>query len=61
MTGKSELGRGARQGCCLYPTLFNIYLEEIVKQGLLNEDGISVGGRRVKCIRFADDMALLAE
>ena len=61
VTGKSELGKGVRQGCCLSPTLFNIYLEEIVKQGLLNEDGVFVGDRRVKCIRFADDMALLAE
>ena len=23
--------------------------------------GVIIGGRRIKCIRFADDMALLAE
>ena len=23
--------------------------------------GVNIGGRRIKCIRFADDMALLAE
>jgi len=45
MTGKSELGRGVWQGCCLSTTLFNIYLEKIVKRGLLNEDGVSVGSR----------------
>ena len=48
------------QGCPLSPTLFNIYLG-------LNEElfpeygGVNIGGRRIKCIRFADDMALLAD
>ena len=26
-----------------------------------NTRGVNIGGRRIKCIRFADDMALLAE
>ena len=26
-----------------------------------NTGGLNIGGRRIKCIRFADDMALLAE
>ena len=38
----------------LSPTLFNIYC-------FLNTGGINIGGRRITCIRFADDMALLAE
>ncbi|KAJ4428319.1 hypothetical protein ANN_24338, partial [Periplaneta americana] len=53
MSEGSEIGRGVRQGCPLSPTLFTIYLENMV--------GVIVGGRRIKCIRFADDMALLAE
>ena len=26
-----------------------------------NTGGVNIGGRRIKCIRFADDMAMLAE
>lgn len=58
---KSRVGRGVRQGCCMSPTLFNIYLEDIIKRGLKRQSGVNIGGRRIQCIRFADDMALLAE
>ncbi|KAJ4442049.1 hypothetical protein ANN_11915 [Periplaneta americana] len=61
MSEGSEIGRGVRQGCTLSPTLFNIYLEDLVKNCFQNMGGVIVGGRRLKCTRFADDMALLAE
>jgi len=61
ITEGSEIGRGVRQGCCLSPTLFNIYLEELVRDCFEENGGVKVGGRTIKCIRFADDMALLAE
>ncbi|KAJ4435974.1 hypothetical protein ANN_18597 [Periplaneta americana] len=61
MSEESEMGRGVRQGCPLSSTLFNIYLEDLVKNCFQNMGGLKVGGRRIKCIRFADDMALLAE
>ena len=32
-----------------------------MKNCLLNTGGVNEGGRRIKCIRFADDMALLTE
>ena len=50
-----------RRGCPLSPTLFNIHLEDIMKICFLNTRDVNIGGRRIKCIRFADDMALLAE
>ena len=56
-----KIGRGVRQGCPLSPILFNIYIEKIVREALeeVNE-GIKVGGRQIKALRFADDQAMLA-
>ncbi|KAJ4446534.1 hypothetical protein ANN_13230 [Periplaneta americana] len=61
MSEGSEIGRGVCQGCPLSPILFNIYLEDLVKKGFQNMGGVKVGGRRIKSIRFADDMVLLTE
>lgn len=61
MTEESIMGRGVRQGCCLSPILFNIYLEHIMQKCMKQNRGVRVGGRRIECIRFADDMVLLAE
>lgn len=62
MTDWVELGRGVRQGCCLSPTLFNIYVEDMISKTLEEcVEGISIGGVKVRCIRFADDMVVLAE
>ncbi|KAJ4433981.1 hypothetical protein ANN_16300 [Periplaneta americana] len=61
MSEVSEIVRGVRQGRPSSSVLFNIYLEDLVKNCFRNMGGVIVGGRRMKCIRFADDMALLAE
>ena len=53
--------KGVWQICSLSPTLFNIYLEDLMKNCFPNTGGVNIGGRRIKCIRFADDMAFLAE
>ena len=52
--------KGVRQGCPLSPTL-NIYLEDLMKNSYPSTGGVNIGGRRIKCLRFADDMALLAD
>ena len=59
MSEGREIEKG--DGCPLSPTLFNIYLEYLMRNCFLNTVGVNIGGRRIKYIRFADDMVLLAE
>ena len=48
---------GVRQDCLLSPTLFNIFLEQIMSDILEEHDEkISIGGRNITNLRFADDI-----
>ena len=50
-----------RQGCLLSPTLFNIFLERIMTDAIEAHVGtVSIGGRTVTNLRFADDIDGLA-
>src|SRR6218665_1183429 len=60
--GMGKVGRGVRQGCPLSPLLFNIYIEELVREAVEDlEEGIKVGRRWIKALRFADDQAMVAK
>ena len=52
---------GVRQGCLLSSTLFNIFLERIMIDVLEDHEGtVSIGGRIITILRFADDIDGLA-
>ena len=52
---------GVRQGCLLLPTLFKIFLERIMTFALNDHESfVSIGGRTVSNLRFADDIDGLA-
>ena len=52
---------GVRQGCLHSPILFNIVLERIMTDALEDHEGtVSIGGRTITNLRFADDIDGLA-
>ena len=58
-----KIGKGVRQGCILWPCLFNLYAEYIKQNvGLVEaQAGIKIAGRNINNLRYADDTTLTAE
>ena len=54
-----EVMTGVRQGCLLSPSLFNLFLELIMKDVQNLDSGIQMGHIHINNIRYADDTTLL--
>src|SRR6218665_1601977 len=59
--GTGEDGQRCETGMPAFTTiLFNIYIEELVREAVEDlEEGIKVGRRWIKALRFADDQAMV--
>ncbi|MCO5562022.1 hypothetical protein L7F22_015648 [Adiantum nelumboides] len=52
---------GQKQGCPLSPTLFGLYIDEIVDFIQHRGDAVEIGGTTVHILLYADDIMLVAE
>lgn len=59
-TQAQNIKRGVRQGCVLSPDLFSLY-GEIIMRDIEDCEGISIGGRNINNLRYADDTVLIAD
>ncbi|KAK0419551.1 hypothetical protein QR680_014205 [Steinernema hermaphroditum] len=56
-----EIRRGVRQGDTISPKLFTATLEHVFRQLQWDDVGININGSRLSNLRFADDVALIAD
>ena len=58
-----KIGKEIHQGCILSPCLFNLDAEYIMQNVRLDEAqaGITIAGRNINNLRYADDTTLMAE
>ena len=51
---------GVREGCVLSPILFALYINDLADELGKGGERIMIGTKRVCCLMFADDIALLS-
>jgi hypothetical protein len=51
--------RGVHQGCCLSLLLFTLYAEMMMVEEM--KEGVKLGGRLLKDVRFADVQGMVAD
>ena len=58
-----QIRKGVHQGCILSPCLFNLHAECIMRNAGLDEAqaGMTIAGRNINNLRYADDTTLMAE
>ena len=60
-TREAAVRKGVRQCSKLSPLLVNIYTEQAINECKEHSTGIKVNGVRIQRLRFADDIAIIAQ
>ena len=62
LTDWFEISKDARQGCLVSPLSFNCYSEQVMRESadVLAWIGVTVSGRTLNNLRYADDIVLIA-
>ena len=56
-----SINSGVRQGDCLSPTLFSLYINDLVEYLKINSPVMNVGNLQLNILLYADDMVVLGE
>lgn len=57
-----EMFKGVRQSCPLSPSLFDLGIDNIDESWeKSNEGGTVIGGKKIFCLKFADDIAIVSD
>jgi hypothetical protein len=60
LTSWFNISKGVKQGCAISPTLFKIYINDLIEEINNSNCGVPVGEKNLGILLFADDIAVIA-